>query len=171
MYTLQSFHSSWGKICRPVSHSKRINYPDLAVSQLTLPGHNLGRKWHWSALAAQTSLKQLLCSLTGSFPRNIHWVSAYPGTRIEKQQYKIWDRACQGLSIWEGFSLFLLGSNALHLWEANFNGMSITWEKERQDICHCYCLKKALQTVDAFTAWLWGKMSGFLTWQNSKSCV
>lgn len=76
------------------------------MSQLTLPGHNLGRKWHQSAVATQTSLKQLLCSLTGSFSRNIHSVSAYPGTGTEKQQYKMSDRACQGLSAWEGFHCF-----------------------------------------------------------------
>lgn len=53
------------------------------MSQLTLPGHNLDRKRHRSALIPQSSLKQFLCTLAGSFPRNIHKVSAYPGTGTE----------------------------------------------------------------------------------------
>lgn len=109
-----------------------------------------------TALPAQTSLKKFLCSLAGSFPRNTHQVAAYPVTGSGKQQYEMSDRACQGLSAWEGFHWFSWAS-APHPVEASLGGGSISREKGRQGICHHYCLKKILWIAGTFTAWLWGR--------------
>lgn len=71
-----------------VCFSFQRNFPSVPLmSQFALPGHNLGG--NRSGLPAQTSLKQLLCSLAGSCPRNTHRVSAYPVTGPGKQQYEV----------------------------------------------------------------------------------
>lgn len=150
----------------PVSQSKKISHPALArwasspCQATACAGKGIDLLW----------FLKLLWSNSWE-----DWQAHFPGISIRylltlAQGQRNSNIKCQSLSVLVSLgriSLFLLGTNALHLREAKFNGVSITWEKGRQDICHYCCLKKTLQTVDAFTAWLWGK-SGSLAWQKSE---